>query len=157
VPLIAKVISLGFSSLVGLLMLRYYLRIRNEVLIDALGTTDPSSDALMLRRAAVVVRRGVQIATWPVMVLGFVAGLTFLRANTSASSVGWLCALIAGGGMWHAFAVRRWWQWVLKQDVDPFMVEDLAEDMRLVWPHDSLWGRRQRRTWMRLPPGTAAL
>lgn len=91
------------------------------------------------------------------MGLIFVATIVSDRLPSGRTSAIVLGGGIAVGLVWHMYAMRRWWRWALRQGADMFIVEELAEDATLVWRHDSWWGRRQRRTWMQLPPGTDAL
>lgn len=118
---------------------------------------DPGSSAtqqLEIARAKHVVLRAIRTARWPTF--GIVVVATFISDHISPD---WLSYLVLGMGflaglLWHSVATRRWWRWALRQDADLALVEELAEDAVLIHPRDSWFGRRQRRTWMRLPAGS---
>jgi len=110
-----------------------------------------------VQRAELVVRRAIRGVRWPAMGLVFVA--TIVSAHLPSAR---MAGVVLGGAVlvsatWQTYGMRRWWQWAVRQGADLFLVEELAEEATLVWRHESWWGRRQRRSWMQLPPRTGAL
>jgi hypothetical protein len=107
-----------------------------------------------IERADVVVRRGIRGVRWPLMGLIVVTGFISFQLRSKG-----MFALVLGSGItialvWQAYGMRRWWRWALRQGANMDIVAEVAEDARLISPVDSWWGRRARRTWMKLPPVT---
>jgi hypothetical protein len=102
-------------------------------------------------RAERAVRRGMRLVQWPVIAITLLTVVISAHAGSRWASIVVLAPGLSIALVWQTVGMRRWWKWAIQQDADMLLVEELAEEARMISPRTSWFGRRARRTWMRLP------
>jgi len=110
------------------------------------GTTpgNPISVQEAVGRGQALVNRPVKIAMGILLLSGYLA----VRVNNELLAGLFLIATPILPWFWWSYAVPRWRAWALSRGADPERLQELAQQVKLVWPR----GHFFERTEFTLPP-----